>query len=293
VTTFLGWEAISIRNYQNADARPRQWTNNEQPIVSIDCPDVTLGGTSCVLSNLIIDGAQQGVGGHPAVRVVRGAVHGKKTVFLSSADRKRTSLPRQARDKHAEKSYETTVCAGVTLNNPSFDGATDDRSLDDVPAGEYVSRSAGGWTFVGPGPLPKHAASAGLLGNGAHALLIGKSGERNARWAVDHDGAMHWGLGGAAEQFSATLSARRTATDSWPALKLEPGAAHAGHIALAGAAPADVCTCSHDGLGDAIVQLSCHVSKEGMVLIVLRNAAGSEAAQVSAGQVLVVVSRFS
>ena len=71
VTTFMGWEAISIRNYQNADARPPQWTSNAQPIVSINCPDVVLGGTSCVLSNLIIDGAQQGVGGHPAVRVIR------------------------------------------------------------------------------------------------------------------------------------------------------------------------------------------------------------------------------
>eukprot|EP01050_Picozoa_sp_SAG11_P032155 SAG11_NODE_10314_length_840_cov_1.375169_1_plen_101_part_00 len=76
VTEFPGWESISIFNYQNADARPPQWTSNKQPIVSINCPSVPLGGLSCVLGNLLITTAQQGVGDHPAVRVVRGTVRG-------------------------------------------------------------------------------------------------------------------------------------------------------------------------------------------------------------------------
>ena len=103
----------SSRTDQNADARPPQWTSNKQPVVSIDCPSVPLGGTSCVLGNLVINSAQQGVGDHPAVRVIRGQVH------------------------------------GVTLDNPGFDGALDVRDGNDIPAGEYVSRSMGGYTLVG------------------------------------------------------------------------------------------------------------------------------------------------
>ena len=136
-----------------------------------------------------------------------------------------------------------------------------------MPTGEYVSRTAGGWTFVGPGPSPKHAIQAGLLSNDAHTLLIGRSGEQNARWAVDHDGAMRWG-DGESDTFATTLSTRRSTTTAWPMLTLQPGEAHGAHTSLSGVMPADICTCSHDGLGEALVQLSCHVSKPGAIYIV-------------------------
>eukprot|EP01043_Picozoa_sp_COSAG02_P080372 COSAG02_NODE_19071_length_901_cov_1.948878_2_plen_175_part_01 len=156
---------------------------------------------------------------------------------------------------------------GVTLNNPSFDGAVDVRSVSDVPTGEYVSRTAGGWTFVGPSPVSKHATQAGLLRNDAHAMLIGRSGDQNARWAVDHSGAMHWG-NGESDIFTSTLSSRQTTTTVWPVLTLHPGEAHGAHAPLPGVMPADICTCSHDGLGEVLVQLTCHVAKPGNIYIV-------------------------
>lgn len=223
--------------------------------MSINCPGVTLGGVSCVLSNLIIEGAQQGVGGHPAVRVIRGAVH------------------------------------GVTLNNPSFDGPVGDRGLDDLPAGEYVARTASGWTMVGAAPPAGKAMQAALLGDARHALLIGQSDERNGRWAVDHDGSMHWGGGTDDDSFDATLATRKTTALQWPALILAGGAAHGDKVSISGVQSASMCQCSHDNLGEALVQLSCHVSKNGTVQLVLRNA-DSESVSIAAGEVLVVISRF-
>ena len=120
---------------------------------------------------------------------------------------------------------------------------------------------------MGPSPVSKHATQAGLLRNDAHAMLIGRSGDQNARWAVDHSGAMHWG-NGESDIFTSTLSSRQTTTTVWPVLTLHPGEAHGAHAPLPGVMPADICTCSHDGLGEVLVQLTCHVAKPGNIYIV-------------------------
>ena len=65
VTQWSGWESISIISMQNADAIPRQWTSNRQPVVRVDCP-----AASCLLDNVYLQGVQQGTGDHPAVRVL-------------------------------------------------------------------------------------------------------------------------------------------------------------------------------------------------------------------------------
>ena len=64
VFRLAGWEAISIISLQNADAVPRQWTSNRQPVVRVRCPDV-----ACAADNIYFQGVQFGTGDHPAVRV--------------------------------------------------------------------------------------------------------------------------------------------------------------------------------------------------------------------------------
>eukprot|EP01050_Picozoa_sp_SAG11_P025920 SAG11_NODE_6023_length_1407_cov_1.706422_1_plen_322_part_10 len=64
-------------------------------------------------------------------------------------------------------------------------------------------------------------------------------------------------------------------------------------VALDGGMPADVCSCSHDGLsGTYAMQLTCFVVNTSAVKVVLRNADPDTAASVPAGNVLVVLARY-
>ena len=80
------------------------------------------------------------------------------------------------------------------LSAARYDGALDVRDQNDLPAGEYLSRTSGGLTMVGT-TSRKAAASAALLQNNYHALLLGTAGETHARLALDHDGTIRWGNG--------------------------------------------------------------------------------------------------
>ena len=177
------------------------------------------------------------------------------------------------------------------FQTPSFDGALDVRDENDVAAGEYVSRSMGGYTLVGS-TSRKAATVSSLLRNPYHALLLGQAGETGSRLALDHDGAVHWG-DGKEGGFQATMTTKLSAREDWPAVALSPAGVHTAVLALQGGAPADICACSHDGLGAAVVQLTCSVANSSSVQVVLRNADAAAATHVAAGTVLAVLTRYS
>jgi hypothetical protein len=265
VSQWSGWESISIIAMQNADAVPRQWTSNRQPVVRVNCP-----AADCSLDNVYLQSVQQGVGDHPAVRCLGRARVG-----------------------------------GVTILDAMEDGALDVRDENDRYAGQFVSRSAGGWTIVGPDAAKAANETSLNPSSNSHALSLGQSGETTSRFALEHDGTMRWrtsgsgaGAGGVSDppqvrtSFDAGIAPPRTAQFVWPAVHLDgsPHGRHSSSYHLQGAAPSDICTCSHDSLGTAEVQLSCHVSAIDTVLVVLRNAAGVTT-KCGAGTVRVLLTR--
>ena len=124
-----------------------------------------------------------------------------------------------------------------------------------------------------------------------HALLLGQAGETGSRLALDHDGAVHWG-DGKEGGFQATMTTKLSAREDWPAVALPPAGVHTAVLALQGGAPADICACSHDGLGAAVVQLTCSVVNSSSVQVVLRNADAAAETHVAAGAVLAVLTRY-
>lgn len=191
----------------------------------------------------------------------------------------------------------------ATIIDAMSDGSLTVRDEKDRMVGGFVSRSAGGWTIVGNEPL--NATSKNDLDvRNSHALLLGRSGETHARFALEHDGTMiHWNAstmattaaGAVASSTSVHVHPPRTAKTTWPALELAAagkGATHSEQLTVAGAVLGDICTCTHSGLGRAIVQISCHVSAADSVLVVLRNAA-SVVTSVSGAPVRVLLTRVT
>eukprot|EP01051_Picozoa_sp_SAG22_P002184 SAG22_NODE_96_length_20771_cov_33.186018_8_plen_321_part_00 len=91
----------------------------------------------------------------------------------------------------------------VTILSSQLTGSIDVLDAENNPIGSWASRSAGGFTFVTEAPVVgpgRHSHPAALTAGGrgadadtaAHAVLVGLSGESNARFAVDGDGSMHW-----------------------------------------------------------------------------------------------------
>eukprot|EP01046_Picozoa_sp_COSAG06_P003171 COSAG06_NODE_120_length_23106_cov_18.311862_13_plen_206_part_00 len=97
----------------------------------------------------------------------------------------------------------------VTILSAQETGSLDVLDAHNTPVGSWISRSAGGFTFVG-GTAPSagqgygHVAGEATLTAGGrggdgdtsqHAALVGLSGQSNARFAIDSDGSLHWGDG--------------------------------------------------------------------------------------------------
>ena len=150
------------------------------PVVALNCS----GAVSCALDGLTIIAASgyEGMGAHvPAVRV-----------------------------------WDGTVTALTTFGS-QLTGATDCVNGDNKPVGSWVARSGGGFTIVGTsndsavGNARLSAAGGDTHSNGnasdihnfigkpgnavGHALLVGESGERHARLAIETSGAMRWADG--------------------------------------------------------------------------------------------------
>lgn len=82
----------------------------------------------------------------------------------------------------------------------------------DVPIGAWSSDTGGGYTLVGHGTADGETISSKIVKQSSeqdpapeHALLLGVSGEANARVAIQSDGSVHYGPGGN-ESFAGSCS---------------------------------------------------------------------------------------
>lgn len=108
-----------------------------------------------------------------------------------------------AKPAPAIRVFSGTVKA-VTVISSQLTGSLDVLDADNNPVGSWASRSGGGFTFVTEpqqvASPARHMRSAALTAGGrnanadtsTHATLVGLSGERNARFAINGDGSMHW-----------------------------------------------------------------------------------------------------
>eukprot|EP01051_Picozoa_sp_SAG22_P010850 SAG22_NODE_1001_length_6086_cov_3.870887_6_plen_361_part_00 len=109
-------------------------------------------------------------------------------------------------DGHAGGSYDLVDDAGNSVGN-------------------WASKNlGGGWTIV-QDAYPIEGRPAGLSGDSTHALLLGNSGERTGRLAIDGDGALRWGNGGENDTFDTTLLKPVHKKLAWDPPPLPAGAA--------------------------------------------------------------------
>ena len=90
------------------------------------------------------------------------------------------------------------MCAYVCVQ-----GGNDCLNAENLPVGQWVSRSWGGWTIVGaaagaeakPGTKTNLSSVAASLtaqgGSKSHAVLVGVSGEAQARLAIETSGELY------------------------------------------------------------------------------------------------------
>ena len=290
-TAFMGLQSITIIDYSGADVNApyylRQYPHLDSNCSRYSCNAlVGIVGLNCSNAhNCALDGVTmiatsgfEGASNHaPAVRVWEGG------------DGKRSVNPARVK--------------GLTVMSSQLTGGNDALDAANRPVGSWVSRSAGGWTVVAdgggeagpPNDARLTAAAQSPAGPGgemmktlsrSHALLVGVSGERNARLAVEATGAVRWGSG--ESDFGATLERLRTNSTPTGGLELAAGSIHRLTIAVEGAERGDVCTATHAGLTEEAVFVSCRVARKGECLALLKNEEAA-AAHVPAGELRVVV----
>ena len=199
----------------------------------------------------------------------------------------------------------------VTVLSSQLTGSVDVLDAENRPVGSWISRSAGGFVFVGDAPTAatSRAGEAALTAGGrngggtnAHAALVGLAGEANARFALSNDGTMHWG-DGASDTFHTNLRAVESGSASLPAMEIPARGAKASTIPLAVNASASsnrtgtlaTCEAAHESLDEENLDLeiSCRVSKAAdAALLVVRNH-GGDVATLDAGRALVVLRRYA
>eukprot|EP01052_Picozoa_sp_SAG31_P026775 SAG31_NODE_2453_length_5662_cov_161.116442_3_plen_288_part_00 len=123
----------------------------------------------------------------------------------------------------------------VTVFGSQLTGAADVLDGDNRPVGSWVSRSGGGFTIVGHCNDTAHGNAALTASGGhthsngnesdinnyigkegptaGHGILLGESGERNARLAIETSGALRWGSGKESSFHSTLRSLRTNATE--------------------------------------------------------------------------------
>lgn len=188
VTEFYGLEHISIIDMMDADPRPAHFGGGLQNVTSV--VHLNCSQPMCALDGLTMVGASPLGGGWNgfhighAVRVFAGAVR------------------------------------SITVLNSQHTGGLAVVDAAGVPFGSYVSKSAGGFVFLGeksagasanaallPSEVSPHGNMTNLRGP-SHALLFGVSGETQGRLAIETDGSMHFGDGEA--DFDTTIRRPRT-----------------------------------------------------------------------------------
>lgn len=204
--------------------------------------------------------------------------------------------------------YSGTVNS-VTVLSSQLTGSVDVLDAENRPVGSWISRSAGGFVFVGDAPQAESSSGEAALtaggrhggGTTSHAVLVGLTGEANARYAVSNDGSAHWG-DGATDSFHTTLRAVESGSASLPTMHIPAHGAESSTIPLIinASAPHNytgtlaTCEATHESLDDENLDLevSCRVSKKADSAVVVVRNHGDDAATLDAGQALVVLHRY-
>lgn len=273
-----------LSKYPNiATVGPKQ-LKNTVPIISLNCSNGLPHGAwarPCKLDGVALTSAVQSEGCNgcdppPAVRVFRGTV------------------------------------VGLTVMNSQSLGGNDVVNAENVPIGNWVSRSWGGWTMVGSALSP---ANVNLTGPGAppsnltasrsspsHALLVGVSGNSQASFAIETSGEMFYGDGDSGWH----TGVRRHISNSthWAPGSIAPGAHATKLLKLAGAIPGDIVSATHASLDATNLDLSCSArivlapscsgcteAEMSSVMIVLSNR-GASAVAVAAGIVRAAIVQY-
>jgi hypothetical protein len=203
---------------------------------------------------------------------------------------------------HAVRVFNGSV-RSITILNSGHTGGLAVVDAAGVPFGSYVSKSAGGFVFLGEetaplgaGLLPSEVSPNSLYpGNltnvrgSPHALLFGVSGQTQGRLAIEADGSMRYGDG--VDGFDTTVHRPRSAAVTWDPPELAAGAAVSHRVSLPRAALGDLATVTHTGIvGDDLVQLTA-IAQDGGVACVLRNA-GTTPLDIGAGTLRVATTAF-
>ena len=271
----------SLRPAKGCPGRDCQSASGLVGITSLNCSGESSG--YCRLSGLTIISASgyEGAGEHvPAVRVWDGTVD------------------------------------SVTVLSSQITGASDVLNAENIPVGSWVSRSGGGFTFVGtandsavgnakltatggsshhgdwvPGfPAPGFHPNDTAGTTAGHGVLLGESGEAYSRMAIETSGAIRWG-DGASDSFHTTLRRVKSNATQYDLPPLPVGGVVSVRVDVARAMSTDVVTASYSSLAFELIFVSVRVAKEGVALVLFRNE-DEKAVDVPSGTLRVVASTF-
>jgi hypothetical protein len=287
----MGVQAITITGYRPDDTVAPNYLNDGR------YPALVPPGTLAAVNSGLVPVVALNCSGVPGCHL--------DGVTISSAGQYGGATSKPA---PAIRVYSGTVNS-VTVLSSQLTGSVDVLDAGNRPVGSWISRSAGGFVFVGNAPEAASSTGEAALtaggrnggGTKSHAVLVGVTGEANARYALSNDGSAHWG-DGASDNFHTTLRAVESGSASLPTMQIPAHGAKTSTIPLNvnASAPRNytgtlaTCEATHESLDDENLDLevSCRVSKTvDSAVIVLRNH-GDDAATLDAGQVLVVLRRY-
>jgi hypothetical protein len=269
VTEFYGVEHISIIDYMDADPKPAHFGGGLQNVTSV--VHMNCSQPMCALDGLVMVGASPLGGGWNgfhighAVRVFAGAVR------------------------------------SITVLNSQHTGGLAVVDAVGVPFGSYVSKSAGGYVFLGEqgaggtdaALLPSEVSPNGNMTNlrgSSHALLFGVSGQTQGRLAIEADGSMRYGDGNGS--FDTTLHRPRSAAVKWDPPTVKPGTAASHVVVLVGAKSGDIASVSHTAVDATHLVLLSATAQADSVAVVLFNA-GAASVDLPPGELRVAIADFS
>eukprot|EP01051_Picozoa_sp_SAG22_P022648 SAG22_NODE_5505_length_1002_cov_1.530454_1_plen_267_part_00 len=222
------------------------------PIVSFNC-----SVPNCSLEAVSIEASQSW--GGPAVRVYNGDA---RSVYIRNAPNSGMSGPAVVVD------------------------------ANDVPTGAWTADTGGGFTLISHNSTGQTVSSRIVKQSTEedpapeHALLLGVSGEANARVAIQADGSVHYGDGSAAPfsgrcTFASMCQAAdahvehapgwRVTTQAWDPPSLDPGQRAVTTVASDAARRGDICHASHSLMPfDAAAFLSV-TAGQGALKVWLKN----------------------
>jgi hypothetical protein len=268
LTSFVGLHSVTINEVMWVDSANVGTTNyiKNYPAISNNTGGNAVGVVSvnCSVKDCGIDG-----------------------LFMTSSS---SSMGAAGGGAPALRIFEADHATGVTVTTGGMTAAPDVLDAANVPFGNWISRSAGGWIGVGTG-TSSNASNLSAHGAGAssHALLFGLAGEKNARVALGFDGTMQYGDGSG--PFHTTHRGSVAHSIEWDPPQLAAGKRAKLVVAAAGAQLGDVVTVGHTAASEHALLLSAHVAAAGRVVVVVLNVEEWDV-DVGAGMLRVVVGRF-